>query len=400
MHCLQRWQSVTVLILLFLLGTQANVVATEVQPMAIRRWPGGAISLETHWGLNFAINPTTKAAKQFLRKADQAVNTSHRVGHVLSRMPNKAKPSWLPASEVTRADTNALAVKSVRLGDDNGFSVVLDVDGVRIVFIPYDTFESRGEFDTGTLKDIDLLILSTGKSTQLADPRSVSLVASLGPKLIVLNPVGTAQPQGVNKFKAAIGAEDDILTIDHNTFAFSRTTRTSAKPRIVTLTDSPWKMPDELEKLFAAMEKASSDSRQVFAKLSTNQMNFKPGNGTHTPRWNTEHMMGRQLLFFSQLYHAQNPSIQVMDLNPKQMPPDYVFAHPDWDGREEARQMERVSEFTRRFAYLLADLDVDEKALGSDWPSLRALLNQMHRHYSEHTANTIKKFDLPGWPTE
>ncbi len=35
------------------------------------------------------------------------------------------------------------------------------------------------------------------------------------------------------------------------------------------------------------------------------------------------------------LAHAKDPTIPVMDLNPKQMPPDYVFAHPDWDGREE-----------------------------------------------------------------
>ena len=148
------------------------------------------------------------------------------------------------------------------------------------------------------------------------------------------------------------------------------------------------------------MEKASSDSQQVFAKLSTNQLNFKPTNGTHTPRWNTEHMMGRQLLFFSQIYVTQDPSIPKMDLNPRQTPPAYVFAHPDWDGPEEGRQTQRVREFTRRFAYLLADMDVDKKAPGSRWPSLRALLKQMHRHYGEHTANTIKKFDLPGWPKE
>ncbi len=387
-------------ILLFLLGTQAIVVATEGDPMAIRRWPGGTVSIETHWGLHFVINPTTVAAKQLSRKADQAVSTSQSVEHVLFRRPNEAKPSWLPASEVSQADTNAIAVKSVRLGGGRASSLVLEVDGVRIVFVPQDTLGSRGEFDTGPLKDVDLLILSTGKSTQVAEPRFISLVTSLAPKLLVLNPIGTAQPLDVEKLRAGIRGEDDILTIDHNTLALSQTTPVSAKPRIVTLTDSPWKMPAELERLFTAMEKASSDSQQVFAKLSTNQLNFKPANGTHTPRWNSEHMMGRQLLFFSQIYGAQDPSVPVMDLNPRQMPPDYVFAHPDWDGREESRQMQRVSEFTRRFSFLLSDVDVDKKAPGSDWPSLRALLKQMHRHYSDHTTNTIKKFDLPGWPKE
>ncbi|MFG0254923.1 MAG: DinB family protein, partial [Rhodopirellula sp. JB053] len=108
--------------------------------------------------------------------------------------------------------------------------------------------------------------------------------------------------------------------------------------------------------------------------------------------------MGRQLLFFSQIYHAIDPAVTVMDLNPKQMPEDYEFAHADWDGVEEARQMQRVSDFCRRFAYLLDGIELTEKAPGSRWPSLRALLVQMQKHYGEHTANTQKKFALPGWP--
>ena len=108
-------------------------------------------------------------------------------------------------------------------------------------------------------------------------------------------------------------------------------------------------------------------------------------------------MMGRQLMFFSQIYHEVDPAIPVIDLNPKQMPPDYSAAHPDWDGQEETRQMNRVSEFTRRFAYLLRDVNLDVRAPGSRW-TLRGLLRQMERHYDEHTANTVKKFDLPDWP--
>jgi len=87
-----------------------------------------------------------------------------------------------------------------------------------------------------------------------------------------------------------------------------------------------------------------------------------------------------------------------MDLNPKQMPADYQFAHPTWTGREEAMQMQRVSEFCRRFAYLLDGMDVNQRAPGSRWPSLRALLIQMDRHYDQHTGNTVQKFKLPGWP--
>ena len=386
--------------LLFLLSAQSIAVANEGDPMAIRGWPDGVVSLETHWGLQLVINPTPATAKQLPREADQAVHDTQQIDHVLSRLPNEAEPSWLSASEERSADPNAITVKSARLGRDSARAVVLQVDGVKIVFIPSDTFESQGDFDAAAPADVDLLILTFGELTPPADARLLSLVTSLGPKLVVLNSINAADPSAVERLRTSIGAADAMITIAHNTLAFSQTTRTSTQPRIVTLTDAPSKMPNEMEVLFAAMEKASSDSQRVFTQLSTKQMNFKPGNGTHTPRWNAEHMMGRQLLFFSRIYGAQDTSIPVMDLNPQQMPPDYVFAHPDWEGHEESRQMQRVVEFTRRFAYLLAGMDLDSKAPGSRWPSLRALLNQMHRHYSEHTANTVKKFDLPGWPKE
>ena len=108
-------------------------------------------------------------------------------------------------------------------------------------------------------------------------------------------------------------------------------------------------------------------------------------------------MMGRELGFFSQIYAKQDPGIAAIDLNPKQMPPDYVAAHADWTGTEEARQMERVCRFTSRFAYLLKDLPLDKKAPGSFWTP-KSLLLQMDNHYSEHTANVVKKFELPDWP--
>jgi hypothetical protein len=89
-------------------------------------------------------------------------------------------------------------------------------------------------------------------------------------------------------------------------------------------------MTPDLSELFAKKEQECKKSRDVFAALSVKQLNFRPSNGTHTPRWNTEHMMGRELLFFSQIYHAVDVSIPIMDLNPKQMPPDYRPAHSEW----------------------------------------------------------------------
>ncbi len=166
------------------------------------------------------------------------------------------------------------------------------------------------------------------------------------------------------------------------------------------LLDAPPAVPDQLRRLFDRMEAANRRSQDVFRKLSVGQMNFKPSDGTHTPRWNAEHMAGRQLLFFSQIYHALDPSIPVVDRNPRQMPVDYEARNPSWSGKDEARAMQRVDDFCRRYAYLLDDIEVNDKPPATSWPSLGALLLQMEKHYDEHTANVKKKFQLPDWPKE
>ena len=148
------------------------------------------------------------------------------------------------------------------------------------------------------------------------------------------------------------------------------------------------------------MRASCAASQEVFRPLSAAQMNWRPPNGTHTPRWNVEHMAGRQLLFFSQIYAAIEPEThRVVDINPEQMPPDYVAAHPEWSGEDEARLMLQVSQYVQGYAHLLEGLDLDARAPGSRW-TLRGLLKQMDRHFDEHTANVQKKFELPDWPSE
>ena len=166
----------------------------------------------------------------------------------------------------------------------------------------------------------------------------------------------------------------------------------------IALLDTPPPVPEQLRKMFDRMEAANRRSQDVFRQLSVQQMNFKPSDGTHTPRWNAEHMAGRQLLFFSQIYHALDSSIPVVDRNPRQMPVDYEARNPSWSGKDEARAMQRVDDFCRRYAYLLEDIQLDERPPATSWPSLGALLLKMEQHYDEHTANVKKKFQLPDWP--
>ena len=385
----------------------STAYANNGDPVAVRRWPDGALSIETHWGLHVVIDPSERTEKLLPRKPDLVVRSGEKTSVQLGRKPNQDKPSRTNDDK----DPNSVTVTSISSGDGEPQLLSVRVDGASLLFVPHQVLAADKVNDIAvSAQQPDLLVLSTGDASMLEKAHVTKFVTDVRAKRILLNVSGDLDKSVLSGFQAAIGTKKPVTTVGHNTLAISKPVRRrtldrsrakDAKPgmvEVITLTDKPWKMPEELSKLFIAMEKSCRDSQEVFAKLSTDQMNFKPANGTHTPRWNTEHMMGRQLQFFSQIYNKVDPAIPVLNLNPRQMPEDYRFAHPDWDGKEEARQMQRVSDFTRRFAYLLDGVDVNKRVAGSPWPSLRALLEQMFRHYTEHTANTVKKFSLPGFP--
>lgn len=380
---------------LFMVLLCANSLSAAVgDPLAVRLWPGGVVTVETHWGLTLQISDDATQPGEALANVDKIVSTSDKLHHFLAREPNDDVVTWAARSAANKAGWEAPDVISV-ISSGGGRAVRIDVDGVRVIvgaapaILADQSLRLLGE-------RTDVLVITSSVTGPAETEAVTKMVSLIGPRTILLSGTGDEAVSAAERLQSVTA---DVTVINHNTLAVA-STKDAAKTRIVVASTEPWEMPADLSKLFAAMEKSCEDSQQIFAKLSIQQMNFKPANGTHTPRWNTEHMMGRQLQFFSQIYHAVDVTIPVMDLNPKQMPPDYRFRHADWTGAEEARQMDRVSKFTRRFAYLLDGLDVNKRAPGSRWPSLQALLGQMFRHYSEHTANTVKKFDLPGFPAE
>ncbi|TWT56015.1 DinB family protein [Allorhodopirellula solitaria] len=363
-------------LIIFLFLGQAS--AAEGDPLAVRAWDDGIVSIETQWGLHVIVSSGGTPDADLSAEADRVVKITDATDHILSRPPNQAAPEWIAASDYDADDPNALFVQSI---DKNALQI--NVDGVCVIIA---TRQWQASEVPGEMK-VDVLVITDASAAQLTSEPTASTQQFLHPRYVV--PLMIAQSQ-----------QNSSEVLDHNTLAVSAADRDEEATKTILLSHTPWEMPADLTTLFDNMEGACSDSQKVFAELSAAQLNFQPANGTHTPRWNVEHMMGRQLQFFSQIYHAFDAEIPVMNLNPKQMPADYEFAHPQWDGAEEARQMQRVSEFCRRFAYLLDGMKADEKAPGSRWPSLRALLVQMDRHYQEHTANTIKKFELAGWPEE
>ena len=219
-------------------------------------------------------------------------------------------------------------------------------------------------------------------------PQVLPITYKTSALLVDLEPVDT--------FLAALGDEFEVERAAGNTLAVSAAYR-PAKPRVVILGYQPWTPPEELATLMRAKEAATQASEAVFAPLSVEQMNFRPSDGTHTPRWNAEHMMGRELLFFTKALAERDKAFVEHDLNPAQMPPDYQAAHPDWTGAEEARQIERVRLLVRRFAYVFGDESLDSAAWNDGW-TFRFLLERMIDHYGQHTENVRQKFEAPDWP--
>ncbi len=393
----------------------ATAAPAAEPPIAVRYWGGDTVSIESWWHGPVAIGGDVQigglaelgvvTVKDYLPRtnllllplADDGVTpTGADLDSLLLRPANADAAALCSAKELDKPPPYSVHVKmdsswasdseQGRLGP-----ILISVDGVRVLYWK----TQRGSHLTAAglkmLGGVDVLVLPIDQSEGSAR----QIVSQLRPRIVI--PVSSS----AEELQAAIETVPDnveIQRVAHNSLAVPTADRAGdASTRVVVLSPEPWQPTGEVAELMQNMEAACLASQEVFRPLSANQMNFRPANGTHTPRWNPEHMMGRQLLFFSQIYSALDPAHQPIDLNPAQMPPDYRAAHPDWTGAEEARQMQRAADYVRRFAYLLEGVPLEEQAPGSRW-TLRGLLEQMARHFGEHTANVQEKFELPGWP--
>jgi len=435
---LTMWHPTALLGVMILLNSTSTTQADSGHPVAVRWWGQAMVSIETSWDLTVVIDPYAKTiGYEDPQVRGDLVLITHEHGdhnnvdlvggepivvrglekqgpppvidHVLDRWPNAPRRSWKSARLRMARTEHAVRVQGISSwhddteGSQRGANAMflVEVDGVRLVHCG-DLGQARlTDPQLKSLGDVDVLIIPVGGVYTVDGSQAANIVRQVNPRVVI--PIHYKTPnliydlQGVQGFLAEVGDDRQVIRAKGNTLALSAAATVPTKPQVVVLDFVPQHLPAEWETLLVTKETACRRSQEVFASLTVEQMNFKPSNGTHTPRWNTEHMMGRELGFFSEIYAQIDPAVAKIDLNPKQMPPDYVAAHPDWSGEEEARQMERVSAFTRRFSYLLAELELDEQAPGSGWTP-RRLLKQMERHYKEHTANVQKKFQLPDWP--
>lgn len=364
----------------------ATANAGEGDPVAIEIAPDGKITVESFWGLSSSM-------------AHDPVADGNVIELFIDRRPNQTKEQIIRDP----ADANQLSDHAMSVSRFASASLV-KVDGVAVLIVPDDSASPiNQELLNG--QRLDALVIPS-RNQKLG-----GWIESFAPRMVMVHsahdlPADDNAPQTDQDIIASVAKQtkialDDIKILPANTAPVSsvagRPDAAKARTKVIVLQTTTAVLPDELESLFQAKEQQARKTAKVFEPLSAKQLNWSPPNGTHTPRWNVEHMMGRELLFFSQIFHQRNDEIPVMNLNPEQMPPDYVAAHPDWEGHEEVRQIERVTKFTRRFAYLMKDLPLDEKAPGSGWTP-RRLLKQMDWHYSDHTSKTKLKFQLPEWP--
>jgi L-ascorbate metabolism protein UlaG (beta-lactamase superfamily) len=430
------------LLLGMLLGS-ASVQAAPGDTLAVRWWGHAMTSLETHWGLRVVIDPFPAGLGYPLPEIDaDLVLISHGHGDhnypqvvggdpvVLHGLDDQGavqpldrtldlpvgvdRPHWRATETSETATPHALRVRTIAAWHDDQQGAargatamfLMEVDGLRILHCGDLGQASLTSEQLQQIGRLDVLMLPVGGVYTIDGRQAAERVRQLRPRYVVplhyKTDVLTIPLETDQAFLTAAASQSEVVRPVGNTLAVrARDDRAapSAPPVVVSLSYRPWQPPAELGELMDKMEASCRRSQDVFAKLSTAQMSFRPGNGTHTPRWNAEHMAGRELLFFSQIYAARNDQLRSLDANPQQMPADYQPAHPDWDGKAEARHMARTADYVRRFAYLLDGLPLDQPAPGSRW-TLRGLLRQMERHYDEHTANVVKKFELPDWPAQ
>jgi L-ascorbate metabolism protein UlaG (beta-lactamase superfamily) len=421
-----------------------SAVADPGKPVGVRWWGQAYVTIETWWGLTVAIDPyalrigyddpnigadlvlithnhfdhnnpdIVQGSPQVARALDEK-GEPQRVNLVLDRFPNQEKPVVARADMRIAHSDNAIYVESIPADHDDSQGsergrigmFLIRADGLRILHCADLGQAALTDEQLAQIGDVDVLLIPVGGVYTIDGAGAAKVVEQIKPRFVV--PIHyktdtlTINLQPVDGFLAALPARYERVSAIGNTLAAAAGAGpTKEKPRVVVLRDFPWRMPDDLGALFEKKETASLSAQEVIRPLSVNQLNHKPANGTHTPRWNAEHTAGTELLVMSSIYSNRDPSISVINLMPAQMPPDYKPAHPDWDGFEQAAYMERVEDFSRRFAYLLEGDPLDELPEGAPkfFKSLRGFLEKMADHYGEHIAHVKEKFDLPDWPKE
>lgn len=430
---------------------QTNVAASTEDgplPLAIRWWGQACISIETFWGFRIVIDPFTPGAKIGIPRPDltadlvlvthehfdhNAVDTVRgkpvvlrgltddgkdwaKIDHYLDRPPNQPEATVVPRTEAKKLSPYAVHVVGIDVfHDDKGGTergkdtmFLIETNGVRILHCG-DLGHTLTPEQIAAVGPVDVLIVPVGGTYTIDADTAMEVTQQLKPRRFVWpihykTAAGTLPLAPVDAFLAdARKANLLVRRVKGNAIAVASLPPEQkppiGSPVVIVSEWTPQRPKPEVERSLLTLREDRQALIDALGKVSKKQLDWKPSDGTHTIRWNFEHPTARELGFFSQVYHALDPEIPVINWNPAQMPPDYTPRRPDWDTQEMVRHVRRVGAFTERFSYLLADTPVTMRIEGTRF-SIDNLTDMVMGHYENHTTKAVRKFALPDWPKE
>jgi len=415
-------------------------------PIAIRWWGQACVSIETFWGFAIVVDPfspteeigfpkpdltadlvlvthehfdhnavdTVKGKPVVLRGLTDGGKEWARIDHYLDRPPNQPAAAVFPREEARNLSPYAVHVLGVGVfHDDQGGTrrgkntmFLIETNGVRILHCG-DLGHVLTPEQVTAIGPVDVLILPVGGTYTIDAAQAMQVVQQLKPRRFVW-PIhfraahSTLPLAGVEPFVTqARRAGLLVRRVKGNAIAVASLSNGQkppiGSPAVIVSGWIPERPKPDVERSLLALRGDRQALIASLGKVSKKQLDWKPSDGTHTIRWNFEHTTARELGFFSQVYHALDPSIPVINWNPAQMPPDYVPRRPDWDTAEMVRHVQRVGAFTERFSYLLADTPATMRIEGTRF-SIDYLTALVMGHYKNHTTKAVHKLTLPDWP--
>ena len=427
-----------------LMSVPARAVDPKNAPVAVRWWGQAFVTIETWWGLTVAIDPYDPARTGYDDpgvSADLVLITHNHFDHddadlvgggpfvvrgvgedgtvqvfdlTLDRRPNESATKLAETSESGRLGPHPVRVWSIPAWHDDvkgaqrGATAMflIEVDGVRILHCGDLGQSELTPAQLDAIGRVDALLIPVGGTYTIDGATAARITAQLAPRFVVpihyKTPALSIPLDDASAFLAALPESAVRRAAVGNTLAVMTADPAAAPSAMVavTLGYEPWTPPDYLRAGLDRVAKARESLAQTIESLSSEQLNHKPSDGTHTVRWNAEHTAGAEASFFSMVAQDANPAFPIVQMRPAQMPADYVPATPDWSPHEEADNIRRVGAFVERFAYLLNGVDPAQERYPAFFKSLNGLFDLLENHYNTHHANVKKKFKLPDWPTQ
>ncbi|WP_372898573.1 hypothetical protein, partial [Stieleria sp.] len=251
----------------------SSVIAADGEPLAIRLWPDGRVSIENHWGLRLVVSTSRPPQQSPDSPFEKHVTSGGGVDHAWSRRANDDATTWTAATD-QNAIPGSIHVTSMSGEDDKAAGMLVRTDGVRVAVL--NESSAAGAPPAKQDAKLDVVVIPLPKDVPDADDAVTAWIKTMQPRYVLLPSQVTDEAAKV--FADSIDASGEITEVDHNTFAVSQSTDRAGQTRLVKLNHQPHELSEELETLMKQMEASCDRSQAVFSRLSGNQLNFRPAN--------------------------------------------------------------------------------------------------------------------------